>query len=198
MTIPDHTISLRLVDVSDAPFILALRLSPRGRYLSPVDDDLGKQQEWIRQYKAREARGEELYFIIHHATAGDIGTTRMCRITATSFEWGSWILKEDAPRESAMVSACLVHDLGLLRMKCDRAHFVVRKGNLKTIAFTRRFGASITGEDDGHLFMAITRDEYLAVRRRVGRQFALHPPAGVPLAAEEDADGGPAGGAEAL
>lgn len=197
MTISEHHISLRLVAVADAPFILALRLSPRGRFLSPVDDDLRKQEDWIRQYKLREARGEEYYFIIHHATAGDIGTTRMCRITATSFEWGSWILTEGAPRESAMISACLVHDLGLLRMKCDYAHFVVRKGNLKTIAFTRRFGARITGEAEANLFMAITRDEYLAVRRRFEADGFARPIAAAPLAIEEDADDHSAGGAEA-
>jgi hypothetical protein len=198
MTISDHHISLRLVDVTDAPFILALRLSPRGRFLSPVDDDLRKQEDWIRQYKLREARGEESYFIIHHAIAGDIGTTRMCRITATSFEWGSWILKEGAPRESAMVSACLIHDLGLVRMKCDYAYFVVRKGNLKTIAFTRRFGAAITGEDDANLLMALTRDEYLAVRRQLEAQGLVRPLASTPLTVEENADRAPAGGAEAV
>jgi RimJ/RimL family protein N-acetyltransferase len=198
MTISDHHISLRLVDVTDAPFILALRLSPRGRFLSPVDDDLRKQEEWLRQYKLREAKGEEYYFIIHHATAGDVGTTRLCRITATSFEWGSWILKEGAPRESAMISACLVHDLGLLRMKCDRAYFVVRKANLKTIAFTRRFGASVTGEDDSDVFMAITREAYLDVRRQLEAQGLVRPLERMSLAIEEDADRASASGAEAV
>ncbi len=175
MTISDHHISLRPVEVADAPFILALRLSPRGRYLSPVDNDLGKQEDWIRQYKQREAAGAEHYFIVHHAIAGDVGTIRLYDIDATSFWWGSWILKDDAPRESALASVCLVYELGFLTMHRASAHFVVRKNNLKSIAFNRRFGARITREDESSVFFEITRDEYVDVRRRLERPLVVAP-----------------------
>jgi hypothetical protein len=83
-------------------------------------------------------------------------------------------------------------------MKCDRAYFVVRKANLKTIAFTRRFGASVTGEDDSDLFMAITREAYLDVRRQLEAQGLVRPLESMSLAIEEDADRASAGGAEAV
>lgn len=190
MTPIGRNFALRLVDVSDAAFILDLRLSPRGRFLSPVDNDLGKQEEWIRRYKAREAIGAEYYFIVTHDTAGDVGTVRIYDVDETSFWWGSWIVKEDAPRLAALASACLAYDIGFTRMRRKLARVVIRKGNLKSIHFTRRFGARFTGESDSSVFFEITSDEYLDIRRRLEENTDDR------LAAEEDADGGPTGGAQ--
>lgn len=196
MTISGNNISLRLVDVSDGAFILSLRLSPRGRYLSPVEDNLQKQEDWIRRYKSREARGAEYYFIITHNAAGDVGTVRIHDINEKSFWWGSWILKEDAPRDAALESACLVYDLGFLMMRRELAHFVVLKSNTKSIRFNQRFGARIGREDDTRVFFEITRDEYLDVRRRLERDNVIRLVLNR-LAVEEECDGPSAGSAQA-
>lgn len=191
MTLSGRNASLRLVEVADAPFIVDLRNSPRGRHLSPIGTDVGRQEEWIRGYKRREARGEEYYFVIRHGRAGDVGTLRMHDLAGDSFWWGSWIVREGAPTQAAVESFFLVYELGFFAMNLERARFVVRKDNLGPVGFHRRFGATITGEDDSRLFLELRRDRYAIVRPRLARRFAALP-------AEEEPEGLPADAAEAL
>ena len=55
---------LRLVQLEDAEFILTLRMDERlNRFISMVEAGLNKQVAWLVSYKAREANGEEYYFI---------------------------------------------------------------------------------------------------------------------------------------
>ena len=56
-------ISLRLVNIEDANFILYLRLN-QGSFLSKTNPSLDLQKEWIENYKEREKNKEEYYFII--------------------------------------------------------------------------------------------------------------------------------------
>lgn len=52
-----RSIVLRNVQVEDAEFILSLRLDPqKGGHLSPVEADVEKQREWIRQYLGSRGR----------------------------------------------------------------------------------------------------------------------------------------------
>jgi hypothetical protein len=46
-------ISLRLVNIEDANFILNLRLN-QGSFLSKTNPSLDIQKEWIKKYKKRE------------------------------------------------------------------------------------------------------------------------------------------------
>lgn len=167
-------VRLRPVEVADAPFILRLRLSPRGRYLSPIEDDLHGQEEWIRKYKSREAAREEYYFIISHKTAGDVGAIRVYDIVGSAFCWGSWILKEDAPRLTALESVVLLFEWCFFRLHLTCARCVVRKGNQASLEFNRRFGARITGEDERSVFFEMTRDEYVDTRQQLERQGVIN------------------------
>ncbi|MCJ2367251.1 GNAT family N-acetyltransferase, partial [Aeromonas dhakensis] len=60
------TISVRLIDVGDAEFILSLRTDGRlNRHLSQTSSSLEQQRDWIKNYKERESQGDEYYFIIY-------------------------------------------------------------------------------------------------------------------------------------
>ncbi|MGI7619221.1 N-acetyltransferase, partial [Campylobacter coli] len=61
--IAGKNIDLYLVETKDAEFILKLR-SEKGKYLNQVEYNINKQKEWIKNYKEREAKGEEFYFLI--------------------------------------------------------------------------------------------------------------------------------------
>jgi RimJ/RimL family protein N-acetyltransferase len=173
---PGLNVRLRLVDIADAAFILRLRLSPRGRYLSPVDDDLQKQQDWIRAYKLREAAGDEHYFIINHRAAGDVGTIRVYDLDPPAFYWGSWILNEDAPRTSALESVLVLHEWCFYRLNFIRARCVVRKNNQASLDFNRRLGARIIGEDEQNVFFEMTRDEYAHTRQQLESRGVISSP----------------------
>lgn len=86
------TVRLRLVEESDAEFILSLRLDERyNRFLSEVDPKLEAQRSWIRAYKTEEQEGREFYFIIERNDGVPCGTVRVYDFKDDSFCWGSWI-----------------------------------------------------------------------------------------------------------
>ena len=61
--ITGKNISLRLVNIEDAEFIVNLR-TKKGEFLSTTSPDISKQKEWLLLYKEREKLKEEFYFII--------------------------------------------------------------------------------------------------------------------------------------
>lgn len=147
------SIVLRNVQVEDAEFILSLRLDPqKGGYLSPVEADVEKQREWIRQYLSSKGQA---YFLICDPAMRPLGTVRIYDAIGDSFSWGSWILKKGAPPVAAVESAVLVYWLATKYWKFRSAHFRVRRDNTSVLAFHEKFGAErvaqTTEEPEIHL-----------------------------------------------
>jgi RimJ/RimL family protein N-acetyltransferase len=159
MEFRSKSIYFRYVETSDAAFINSLRADEQyNKYLSHVDDDISKQEQWIRQYKTREAAGEEFYFIIHRFDDVPIGTVRVYDFIGDkdSFSWGSWILNTNKTRYAALESAVLIYDFAFDELKFKRCHMNIRKGNSKVIDFHKNFGVKIVAETEedfiGHFF----------------------------------------------
>ena len=156
---------LRLVTPEDAPFIHGLRTDPAyNRHLSPVTGTVEDQRVWILAYKAREAAGEEYYYIIERLDGVPCGVVRLYGITKDSFTWGSWILNADKPPKAALESAALSFVIGFEMLGLRRADIDVRKDNAKAIRFYRRFGMVETGSDPENLYFELTRSRFLALR----------------------------------
>uniref|UniRef100_UPI000AFEE5AE GNAT family N-acetyltransferase n=3 Tax=Enterobacterales TaxID=91347 RepID=UPI000AFEE5AE len=136
MILQSKTVKLRLVNESDASFILSLRLNENyNKFLSSVNNDIEKQKVWIRNYKQKENNNEEFYFIIETLDGIPCGTVRIYDIHNNSFSWGSWILNESKTRTAAIESALLVYIFGFDIKGYSRCHFEVMKGNEKVISF---------------------------------------------------------------
>lgn len=171
MRLESETIFLRPVELTDAEFIYGLRTDRTyNKYLSAVDDDVEKQRRWLEQYKLKEARGQEYYFIICRKPDGKpVGTVRVYdfRENENSFCWGSWILNQDKPRYAALECAVLIYDFAFDRLGYDRCHMDIRKENLKVIDFHKRFGVRIVGETPldliGHYFV----EDYKKIRQQI-------------------------------
>lgn len=156
---------LRLVTPEDAAFIHGLRTDPAyNQHLSAVTGKVEDQRAWIASYKAREAAGEEFYYVIERLDGVPCGTVRLYGITVDSFTWGSWILNADKPPKAALESALLIYDIGFQRLGLARAVFDVRADNERTLQFHRRFGAQETGSDPENQYFELTRDRFLALR----------------------------------
>lgn len=133
------TVILRNVQVEDAEFILSLRLDPeKGGYLSPVEADVEKQRDWIRNYLRSKGQA---YFLICDLALRPLGTVRIYDAIGDSFSWGSWILKKDAPHAAAIESAVLVYWLATCHWRFRASHFQVRRDNTSVLAFHEKFGA---------------------------------------------------------
>jgi hypothetical protein len=152
------TIILRNVQVEDAEFILSLRLDPqKGGYLSPVEADVEKQREWIRNYLRSKGQA---YFLICDRAMRPLGTVRIYDAIGDSFSWGSWILRKGAPRAAAIESAVLVYWLATRHWDFRASHFQVRHDNTSVLAFHEKFGAERVAQ---------TAEE-IEIHLRIGRQ----------------------------
>lgn len=168
MRLESKTICLRLVEESDAPFILRLRLDERyNQFLSKVIADIESQKNWIRKYKEDESKGTQFYFIIERLDGVPCGTVRVYDLRDNSFCWGSWILNENKTRFAAVESALLVYDFGFKSLGFVKSHFDVMKGNEKVIKLHKQMGAIETGEDKDNYYFEIDRRSVEAVKERL-------------------------------
>lgn len=144
-------LTLRLVDADDAEYIHRLRTNPAyNEHLSEITGTTNDQRRWIEAYKAREALGVELYYLIERHDGRPCGTVRLYDIVDDQFTWGSWILDENKPAKAALESAILSFGVGFGLLGKSRAVVEVRLGNTHAEAFYRRFGMTETGSDDHH------------------------------------------------
>ena len=73
-TIQGKNINLRPAEVKDAEFILELRMQThKTEFLSQVENNLEKQQAWLKNYKQKERTGLEYYFVIESKNGEQLG-----------------------------------------------------------------------------------------------------------------------------
>jgi RimJ/RimL family protein N-acetyltransferase len=168
MILKSKTIRMRYVEESDAEFVLSLRLDKRyNQFLSRISPNVQDQREWIRKYKADEAKGEQFYFIIERLDGTPCGTVRIYDLKDDSFCWGSWILNDDKTRYSAVESAFLVYHFGFDVLGFNKSHFDVRKGNDRVVSFHQKMGAVQMSESELDYFFSITRESVVSARNRL-------------------------------
>lgn len=170
MNLSSKSIRLRLVEESDAEFILSLRIDDKyNNYLSKVVDDVAKQKEWIKSYKLEESESKQFYFIIERLDGLACGTVRVYDLKDESFCWGSWILNENKTRYSAIESALLVYKFGFENLGYKKSHFEVMKENTKVISFHEKMGALKVREDDDNFFFEIEASAVEKSLEKLGR-----------------------------
>jgi RimJ/RimL family protein N-acetyltransferase len=161
-------LTLRLVESTDARYVYDLRTNPSyGKYLSPVTGGTSDQEYWIKAYKAREARREELYYVIQRGDSVRCGLVRLYDITTNSFTWGSWILDHNKPPKAALESALLSFGVGFDMLGLKRANVDVRIENRHATDFYRRLGMTETHRTSQDIFFNYTRDRYHDDRDRL-------------------------------
>jgi len=170
MLLNGKNINLRTVEVQDAEFIYSMRQNQdKIKYLSKVTGTVESQKKWIKSYKRREETKEEFYFIIESKSEEKLGLIRMYDFRDDSFCWGSWLIKEDAPKTTAIESALQIYEFGFYNLKFQKSHFDVRKGNDKVVAFHQRFGAKIVDEDELDYFFNFEKSDYEITKEKYKR-----------------------------
>lgn len=163
-------INIRTVDVDDAEFIFTLRQNgSKTKYLSKVTGSIETQKEWINDYKQREKEQKEFYFIIESKSEEKLGLVRMYDFKEDSFCWGSWLIKDDAPKTTAIESALQIYEFAFYKLNFVMSHFEVQKGNDKVIAFHQRFGAKIIDENDKEVFFNFLKEDYELIKEKYKR-----------------------------
>lgn len=170
MRIESKNINMRTVEIDDAEFVYNMRQNQdKTKYLSKVTGTVESQKEWINNYKQREKEREEFYFVIESKSEEKLGLVRMYDFQDDSFCWGSWLIKEDAPKTTAIESALQIYEFGFYKLGFEKSHFDVRKGNDKVIAFHQRFGAKIVDEDELDYFFNFEKSDYEKTKEKYKR-----------------------------
>jgi RimJ/RimL family protein N-acetyltransferase len=170
MTLCGKNITMRTVEVTDAEFIYSMRQNEaKTKYLSKVRGTTEAQKEWIVNYKQREEDKKEFYFVIESKDDEKLGLIRMYDFKENSFCWGSWMIKDNAPKTTAIESALQVYEFGFYNLGFEKSHFDARKGNDKVIAFHQRFGAKIADEDELDYFFNFEKKDYEVTKEKYKR-----------------------------
>lgn len=170
MFLEGKNINLRTVEIEDADFIYTMRQNrKKTKYLSKVTGTVDSQKEWIKNYKQREDEQKEFYFIIESKNKDKLGLVRIYDLKNDSFCWGSWLIKEDTPKTTAIESALQIYEFGFYKLGFEKSHFDVRKGNDKVIAFHQRFGAKIVSEDELDYFFNFQKSDYEIIKEKYKR-----------------------------
>lgn len=85
---------LRPIKISDAPFIVQVRLEDRerNRFIHPIADDTAAQEIWLKQYFELEG---DFYFVIENRlTNQSEGLIAFYNAEDGRAEWGRWVVKK--------------------------------------------------------------------------------------------------------
>lgn len=160
-------IALRLVQLSDAAFIYALCSDKKARFLTQTIGGVPTQEQWIAEYKKREALGREFYFIIQGGES--LGTIRIYDFKEYSFCWGSWIIKDSSPSYVAIESALCIYEFAFNVLGFRQSHFDVRKNNVKVVAFHQRCKAGIVREDSKNYYFNFSKEDFASMQRHYAK-----------------------------
>ncbi|MDN3548719.1 GNAT family N-acetyltransferase [Mucilaginibacter aquaedulcis] len=150
----------RMVEETDAEFIWDLRTNPElARHLSPIGDHIDNQRTWIRNYKTREAKRVEYYFIFGPKETDPCGVIRLYNITADAFTCGSWLIRPRSDEFAAPGSDLFAMILGFETLNKQRCIFDTRKANKKVVRYHRIF-AKQTHEDRENYYFEIDWAHY--------------------------------------
>lgn len=170
MTLIGKNINLNTVGIDDAEFIYNIRQNQsKTKYLSKVSGTVEDQKNWILNYKQRENNRQEFYFMIASKQNEKLGLVRMYDFKDNSFCWGSWLIQESAPKNTAIESVLQIYEFGFYELGFERSHFEVQKGNDKVIAFHQKFGAIITNENETEYFFNFEKIDYEVTKEKYRR-----------------------------
>jgi hypothetical protein len=166
-TLERYGLKLRFVDVDDAEYIFNLRTDPLlGKFISETSQDLSDQIDWIKQYKDRQEKGLEYYFIF---TKGDnrVGVIRIYNIEKDNATSGSWICSPGLPFEIPTIIVLIMREIFFETLDIGNELMDTRLGNKKVIRMHKLFGAQIIGQNEIDVFHLLAKKAFLVNKQKI-------------------------------
>ena len=157
-----YGLHVRLVREEDAEFIVRLRTNERNaRYIHATSANVADQVEWIKRYKAREARGEDYYFIFYFCGV-PVGLIRIYDINMekNSVTAGSWVCEQDLPMHVPILILIICREIMFDEIGAELDHFDVRKGNKHVLRVHKMMGAEKISEDEENYYFELTKNDF--------------------------------------
>lgn len=162
-----YRVRTRLVIESDLSFILSLRADSKlSRFLNKTDDDIVKQQEWLKSYKEREQEGLDYYFIYYYDN-NPYALNRIYNIHNEYGTGGSWLCKPGTDVENSIASLLMMRDILFEKLNLKYDVFDVRKGNKQVQKIHKLMGAEIYDETDLDYLFRLSREDYERTKNEV-------------------------------
>ena len=157
-------IKLRLVETSDAAFIIDLRIN-NGTYLSYISRNIDKQIEWINYYKKRENLNIDFYFVIEDNNLNKLGTIRIYNINyvESQFTFGSFIImnSEKKSKYTALEAINEIFNYAFDTLNLNICVFDCRKNNDKANKFYQKYQADLIDENEINYFYKLSKKKFL-------------------------------------
>jgi len=159
-----YGIQVRLVEETDAEFIVKLRTDPKlGRFIHATDDSVEKQKDWIREYKKREAEGIDYYFL-YAKDGAPFGVSRIHDIQSDRAETGSWVCQRGMPFELPVLTLIVEQEILFDQLHLDCNYFYVRKQNRNVIKKMYLMLGSEMSEDDLNYHFVLRKENFYKQR----------------------------------
>jgi RimJ/RimL family protein N-acetyltransferase len=164
----DNEIYQRFVRTEDATFIHELRTNSKlSLFLSATNGSVGSQIKWIEDYKNREHKGQEFYFITENNQGEKFGVNRIYNISGSVFEIGSWLFRRDSPSGIAILSDISTREYGFNVLNLDEMVFQVRKENKSVINYHKHFFANLEHEDNLNYYFRLNKKTFNSQKNKI-------------------------------
>lgn len=166
--ISKYGIILRLVEVSDAEFILNLRTNPKlSTFISDTSTNILDQIKWIQNYKVKEMQGQEYYYIAQDQHSNKYGTIRLYDFDEKSFILGSWIFLPNSPIGMAVKTHFIGIETGFELINGEYCRITVNKKNTGVLRYLADFKPTITYENDVDLYLTISKENFFNLKNKI-------------------------------
>lgn len=154
-----YGLNVRLVNVDDSAFIVALRTDNKlGKYIHRTDPNVDKQVEWFWQYKEREKNGEDYYFMFEKPLGNRLGVLRIYDISDTDFTIGSWVFDKQSPIGSAILAEIITREIGFELYPEKNCCWDTKKNNVNVIQYGLSYHPDVYKETEDTIYCRCTKE----------------------------------------
>lgn len=164
---------MRFVEETDADFIIRIRTDEsKARFISITDSDIEKQELWIKEYKKREKKEQEFYFIALDENNIEFATYRIYNKTVNSIEIGSFISKPGYDNPINVIKVDLIlKSFVFNELKYSRLNFEVRKKNNSVVNYHKKFNPILESEDELNYYFVLEKEAFLTNKVKFEKLF---------------------------
>lgn len=170
-----NNITLKLVEVIDAEFILNLRTDiVKQKYISATNNSLKEQVSWIKNYKLREKNGDEFYFIAIDENQERFALYRIYKIKTGLPEIGSWISKPGYKKfTNSILLDVLIKDFVFRNLNFEKLQFEVRKENITVNNYHKLFEPKKIREDELNNYYILDKASFDINVQKILKKFKI-------------------------
>jgi RimJ/RimL family protein N-acetyltransferase len=179
-TLERYGLQVRLVNEDDAEFIVKLRTDPKlSRFIHTTDSNVDKQKEWIREYKKREANGEDYYFVFS-ARGERVCLFRLYSITEDgTFNLGSWVGAPNAKVNEPLAAQILGVEIAFENLHLKYADIAdgCHVDNVGVYKFSKMMGIKFTStiqDEKGEYYVGgLTKEDFYEKTAKLKRMLGM-------------------------